>query len=198
MFRSSRTRSAVRALAAAALVPVVAGSLLAATGASSSAASQAETATAKPTIVLVHGAFADASSWSEVVRRLQRDGYPVIATANPLRGLSDDAAYLRSVLDGVNGPVVLVGHSYGGSVITQAADRIRAFIAAAIADDLPVTADHDGEGHRVVRLGDVHAAPCGGTHVRRLAGLRQVTISAVKLKKGRLRVSYTAAHRPLR
>jgi Ser-tRNA(Ala) deacylase AlaX len=80
----------------------------------------------------------------------------------------------------------------------KAADRLRAFIAAAIADDLPVTADHDDEGHRVVRLGDVHAAPCGGTHVRSLADLRQVTISAVKLKKGRLRVSYTADHRTLR
>ncbi|MFB4273115.1 hypothetical protein [Nonomuraea sp. GTA35] len=77
----------------------------------------------------------------------------------------------------------------------KAADRLRAFIAAAIADDLPVTADHDDQGHRVVRLGDVHAAPCGGTHVRSLADLRQVTISAVKLKKGRLRVSYTADHR---
>ncbi|GAA4952181.1 Ser-tRNA(Ala) deacylase AlaX [Nonomuraea thailandensis] len=80
----------------------------------------------------------------------------------------------------------------------KAADRIRAFVAAAIADDLPVTAHHDDEGRRIVRLGDVHAAPCGGTHVRSLAGLHQVTISAVKLKKGRLRVSYTATHRPPR
>jgi alanyl-tRNA synthetase len=78
----------------------------------------------------------------------------------------------------------------------KAADRLRAFMAAAIADDLPVTADHDDEGRRVVRLGDVHAAPCGGTHVRSLADLRQVTISAVKLKKGRIRLSYTASHRP--
>ncbi|WP_206061402.1 hypothetical protein [Nonomuraea basaltis] len=75
---------------------------------------------------------------------------------------------------------------------------MRAFIAAAIADDLPVAAEHDDEGRRrVVRLGDVHAAPCGGTHVRSLADLQQVTISAVKLKKGRVRVSYTAAHEPL-
>ncbi|WP_052423771.1 metal-dependent hydrolase [Nonomuraea candida] len=80
----------------------------------------------------------------------------------------------------------------------KASDRIRAFVAAAIADDLPVTAEHDDEGHRIVRLGEVHAAACGGTHVRSLADLQQVTISAVKLKKGRLRVSYTAAHRPLR
>ncbi|TYB64361.1 metal-dependent hydrolase [Nonomuraea sp. PA05] len=80
----------------------------------------------------------------------------------------------------------------------KAADRLRAFVRAAIAEDLPVTADHDGDGHRVVRIGDVHAAPCGGTHVRSLADLLQVTVSAVKLKKGRIRVSYTAAHRPLR
>ena len=80
----------------------------------------------------------------------------------------------------------------------KAADRLRAFVAAAIADDLPVTADRDDEGRRVVRLGDMHAAPCGGTHVRSLADLRQVTISAVKLKKGRIRVSYTASHRSSR
>ncbi|MEU7860251.1 hypothetical protein [Nonomuraea sp. NPDC049141] len=80
----------------------------------------------------------------------------------------------------------------------KAADRLRAFVAAAIADDLPVTAEHDDEGRRVVRLGDMHAAPCGGTHVRSLADLREVTISAVKLKKGRIRVSYTASHRPSR
>jgi pimeloyl-ACP methyl ester carboxylesterase len=75
----------------------------------------------KPTIVLVHGAFADASSWNGVVKRLQHDGYQVVAPANPLRGLIGDAAYLRSVLAGIHGPVVLAGHSYGGAVISQAA-----------------------------------------------------------------------------
>ncbi|MEU9337144.1 alpha/beta hydrolase [Streptomyces sp. NPDC048290] len=75
----------------------------------------------KPTIVLVHGAFADSSSWNGVVERLQWDGYQVIAAANPLRGLADDAAYVRSVLDSLDAPVVLVGHSYGGAVISQAA-----------------------------------------------------------------------------
>ncbi|MGJ6966963.1 alpha/beta fold hydrolase [Streptosporangium sp. G11] len=75
----------------------------------------------KPTIVLVHGAFADASSWNGVIKELKRDGYPVLATANPLRGLSSDAAYLKSVLKGVKGSIVLVGHSYGGAVISQAA-----------------------------------------------------------------------------
>lgn len=118
MSRPTRTRSAVRTLATVALAPIVAGSLLAATATSSSAAAAQK---AKPTVVLVHGAFADASSWSGVIRRLRDDGYPVVATANPLRGLSSDAAYLRSVLDTVTGPVVLAGHSYGGSVISQAA-----------------------------------------------------------------------------
>src|SRR4051812_22823784 len=75
----------------------------------------------KPTVVLVHGAFADASTWNGVIDRLQRDGYPVIAPANPLRGISSDATYLASVVKTIPGPVVLAGHSYGGAVIGQAA-----------------------------------------------------------------------------
>jgi len=74
-----------------------------------------------PTIVLVHGAFADASGWNDVTRRLQQDDYTVIATANPLRSVDSDAAYLESILDTIDGPVVLVGHSYGGFVMTNAA-----------------------------------------------------------------------------
>ncbi|MGW0819463.1 alpha/beta fold hydrolase [Streptomyces viridiviolaceus] len=77
--------------------------------------------TPKPTVVLVHGAFADASSWNGVVKRLQADGYPVKAPANPLRDLPGDAAYVSSVLAQTEGPVILVGHSYGGAVITNAA-----------------------------------------------------------------------------
>jgi pimeloyl-ACP methyl ester carboxylesterase len=75
----------------------------------------------KPTIVLVHGAFADASGWNDVSTRLQRLGYPVIAPANPLRSVDGDSAYLRSILDTIKGPIVLVGHSYGGVLITNAA-----------------------------------------------------------------------------
>jgi pimeloyl-ACP methyl ester carboxylesterase len=75
----------------------------------------------RPTIVLVHGAFADSSSWNGVVADLQRDGYTVVAAANPLRGISSDAAYVGAVLKTVKGPVILVGHSYGGAVISKAA-----------------------------------------------------------------------------
>src|SRR6185437_12703191 len=73
-----------------------------------------------PTIVLVHGAFADASSWRPVFDRLDGDGHTVLAPPNPLRGLRHDAAYTASVIDQLHGPVVLVGHSYGGAVITAA------------------------------------------------------------------------------
>ena len=75
----------------------------------------------KPTIVLVHGAFADASSWNGVIERLQRQGYTVVAPANPLRGVATDSAYTASLLNQIDGPVLLAGHSYGGAVITNAA-----------------------------------------------------------------------------
>ena len=75
----------------------------------------------KPTIVLVHGAWADASSWNGEVDRLQRDGYVVRAIDNPLRGLTSDAEEVKDFLSTITGPIVLVGHSYGGAVITNAA-----------------------------------------------------------------------------
>lgn len=75
----------------------------------------------KPTVVLVHGAFADSSSWNGVVKILEKDGYPVIAAANPLRTLKGDAQSVADVLAGIKSPVVLVGHSYGGPVISEAA-----------------------------------------------------------------------------
>jgi len=84
-------------------------------------ASSRRTTQAKPTVVLVHGGWADSSGWNSEVTALQRLGYPVIAPANPLRGLASDAAYVRSVLTTIDGPIVLVGHSYGGAVITNAA-----------------------------------------------------------------------------
>ncbi|MGW3864481.1 alpha/beta fold hydrolase [Streptomyces sp. NPDC005047] len=81
--------------------------------------------------MLVHGAFADASSWSGVVERLQKNGYDVIAPANPLRGIPQDSTYLASLLKSIKGPIVLAGHSYGGEVISQAAvgnDRVEALV----------------------------------------------------------------------
>jgi pimeloyl-ACP methyl ester carboxylesterase len=75
----------------------------------------------KPTIVLVHGAWADGSSWDGVVKDLQKQGYTVDVPPNPLRGLKYDSDYLRDYLKTVKGPVVLAGHSYGGAVITDAA-----------------------------------------------------------------------------
>jgi pimeloyl-ACP methyl ester carboxylesterase len=77
--------------------------------------------TLKPTVVLVHGAFADASGWNAVIANLRGRGYRVIAPANPLRGVAADSAYIASVLASIPGPIVLVGHSYGGEVITNAA-----------------------------------------------------------------------------
>jgi pimeloyl-ACP methyl ester carboxylesterase len=76
----------------------------------------------KPTLVLVHGAWADGSSWSAVMRRLQREGFTVVAAPNALRGIASDAAYLRAFLGTIGGPIVLAAHSYGGAVITNAAN----------------------------------------------------------------------------
>lgn len=78
-------------------------------------------APSKPTIVLVHGAFAESSSWNAIATQLLARGYPVVALANPLRGVKSDAAYVSKALDSIRGPIVLVGHSYGGSVISGAA-----------------------------------------------------------------------------
>ena len=75
----------------------------------------------KPTVVLVHGAFADGSSWNAVIERLQQQGYPVVAPANPLRGVTADSAYTASLVSQLDGPVLLAGHSYGGAVISSAA-----------------------------------------------------------------------------
>lgn len=81
----------------------------------------AQTAAGKPAIVLVHGAFADGSSWQRVIPLLEKDGYYVIAVQNPLTSLDDDIATTKRVIDAQKGPVVVVGHSYGGIVITGAA-----------------------------------------------------------------------------
>jgi pimeloyl-ACP methyl ester carboxylesterase len=79
-------------------------------------------AATKPTIVLVHGAFAGSSNWNGVVAALRRDGYTVIAAANPLRSVKSDAASVGDLVASIKDDVVLVGHSYGGAVITEAAE----------------------------------------------------------------------------
>ena len=108
-------------LAAAALVVPAVATASAAPAPLSATASDSARHAPKPTVVLVHGAFADSSSWNGVITRLEHDGYPVVAAANPLRSLDGDAAYVSSILSTIPGPVVLVGHSYGGEVITNAA-----------------------------------------------------------------------------
>ena len=108
-----------------------------------------ESHTDTPTVVLVHGAFADGSSWSGVIERLNRRGVKVTAPANPLRGIEFDSAYTASILRQTSGPVVLVGHSYGGAVISNAAEHadnvVGLVYVAAFAPD-------EGE-----RLGEVEA-----------------------------------------
>lgn len=113
------TTIATRFAACGTLAALIAGCSGAA--AEQPAPSEEQAPSGRPTVVLVHGAFADSSSWNGVIEDLERDGYPVIAAANPLRGLRGDAEYVGSVLDSVTGPVVLAGHSYGGSVISEAA-----------------------------------------------------------------------------
>jgi pimeloyl-ACP methyl ester carboxylesterase len=87
----------------------------------------------KPTIVLVHGALEDSSLWTHgVIQGLQRNGYPVLCFANPLRGVAIDAAYLHSVLATIEGAVILVSHAYGGAVIGQAGEdpKVKALVYA--------------------------------------------------------------------
>ena len=123
---------ASRQLRTPSLLVVIAGLLLAAGLFATQAVSHAEdrqsatkaslASKPKPTVVLVHGAWADSSGWAKVVRRLQARGYQVLAPSIPLRGLRGDSRYLAAFLrDRTTGPVVLVGHSYGGAVITNAA-----------------------------------------------------------------------------
>lgn len=130
--KQARGRQFARVGAATVLAGVVIGTLaVTANGASRPAAEDRQ---ARPTIVLEHGAFADGSSWNGVIQRLHADGYSVVAAANPLRGPRSDAAALRTVLDHIKGPKVLVGHSYGGSVISEAAaddPRVKALVYVA-------------------------------------------------------------------
>jgi pimeloyl-ACP methyl ester carboxylesterase len=102
--------------------------------------SDATNTTGSPTVVLVHGAFADASSWNGVIERLQAEGVQVKAPPNPLRGIASDSAYIAGVFDETPGPILAVGHSYGGAVISNAAKQAKnvvglVFVAAFAPDE---------------------------------------------------------------
>lgn len=131
-FRFSRV--AVAGVAALAMLATTAPATASATGGP------------KPTIVLVHGAWADSAGWAPVIERLRRDGYPVRAIADPLQGLTSDTAYVTSYLSTIDGPKVLVGHSYGGAVITNAATAVPDVKALVyIAGFIPVQGETIGE-----------------------------------------------------
>jgi pimeloyl-ACP methyl ester carboxylesterase len=105
--------------------------------------------TANPslTVVLVHGAFADSSSWAGVIERLQAKGVQVTAAANPLRGISIDSPYIASVFDQIPGPVLAVGHSYGGAVISNAATNAKNVVGLVF-----VAAFAPDEGERLIEI----------------------------------------------
>jgi pimeloyl-ACP methyl ester carboxylesterase len=117
----------------------------------------------KPTIVLVHGAFAESSSWNGVVKRLLAQGYPVVAAANPLRGLHTDAEYVATIFKSIPGPIIAVGHSYGGSVITEAAagsSNVKALVyVAGLAPDTGESAADIGGRFPGSTLGPTLAPP---------------------------------------
>jgi pimeloyl-ACP methyl ester carboxylesterase len=120
------------ALGRAIAVAIIGGSALLAALLAMSGTARAQPPATKPTVVLVHGAFAESASWNRVATRLLGEGYPVVAVANPLRGVASDAAYVAAVLRSIDGPVILVGHSYGGMVISNAAtDNVKALVYVA-------------------------------------------------------------------
>ena len=112
--------------------------------------SEATGTAGSPTVVLVHGAFADSSSWNGVIKRLQVEGVQVTAAPNPLRGVAADSAYIASVANQLDGPVLLVGHSYGGAVITNAATQSSNVVGLVY---VAAFAPEEGE-----RLGEAEAA----------------------------------------
>jgi pimeloyl-ACP methyl ester carboxylesterase len=109
-----------------------------------------------PTVVLVHGAFADASGWAGVITRLQAAGITAVAPANPLRGVSADAAYLASAANQLGGPVLLVGHSYGGCVITVAGVSVPSALGL-----IYVNAFAPDEGETLLDLATKYQSPVG-------------------------------------
>lgn len=108
--------------------------------------------TPTPTVVLVHGAFADAAAWIGVISELRSRGIPVIAPPNPLRGLASDAAYVAYVVSQIDGPVILVGHSYGGALITVAGAAENVVGLVYVAAYIPYEGESLGERRGVSRF----------------------------------------------
>lgn len=121
-------------------------SMLAATSFGSASAAEKIAKPSSPTVVLVHGAFADGSAWSKVIPLLQAKGFKVVAVQNPLTSLAEDVAFANRVIDAQTGPVVLVGHSWGGAVITQAGgnDKVKALVYVAAFAPSPGETSLDG------------------------------------------------------
>lgn len=125
---------------------VLFASMLAAGSFASASAAEKAAKPAGPTVVLVHGAFADGSSWSKVIPLLQAKGLKVVAVQDPLTSLAEDVAFANRVIDAQTGPVVLVGHSWGGSVITQAGgnNKVKALVYVAAFAPSPGESSLDG------------------------------------------------------
>jgi pimeloyl-ACP methyl ester carboxylesterase len=117
-------------------------------------------ATAQKTVVLIHGAFADGSSWDKVIPLLQARGLKVVAVQNPLTSLADDVAAGKRVIDGQNGPVILVGHSWGGTVITELGDHAKVAALVYVAAFAPDVGESTGD------LGKGGPPPPGSASIR--------------------------------
>lgn len=137
----------------------IAAAALGAAALTSNAAPADNTVPQKPTVVLVHGAFADGSTWNQVILLLQAKGLKVVAVQNPLTSLSDDVAVTRRALNREQGPVVLVGHSYGGVVITEAGqqENVKALVY--------VAAYAPSEQQSIADLKKDYPTPSGFVHI---------------------------------
>jgi len=141
--------------------------LLAVGGVEKAAANSHTRDGSKPTIVLVHGDWADASSWTSVIERLHEKGFTVVAPPNPLRGPAEDAPYIASFLKSISGPIVLVAHSYGGFVITNAATgnpnvKALVYIDAFIPDQGETLGSIAESGHSCVDQNALSPVPFNG------------------------------------
>ncbi|PRA53009.1 hypothetical protein CQ062_16245 [Ochrobactrum sp. MYb68] len=138
---------------------VVMAAALSSSVVSANASQITQTEAEKPTIVLVHGAFADGSTWRKVIPLLQQEGLNVVAVQNPLTSLADDVATTRRALDAQTGPVVLVGHSWGGAVITEAGEHERVKALVYVAAFAP------SQGQSVVDMSKNYPTPSGFAHI---------------------------------